>query len=366
MPVGNRESELKEWKKKEAEKATLRLELSNPSLKKEIVPEKAPNFWFKLKKIFSILKFKKLASLPAKKEIKKELEPEIYHSKQVHPEPIQKVFYQNPIVKEKPKEEILNLKKSEPPAPVNKIDGHLFSIKIKPEVKTEFKKEIAVKEIKIEPKEEIKKPVLSVPNLQPLKNSFDINLIPENIDALNINKIIIRKFFLILLITLLICGGIYAPLYLEAKNRENTAKELEKITQDVINETKAVRESSQETNNFIDILKEIKKIIEGHIYLEKIFTFLETNTLKTVYYSNLQFNYESGTINLVANAKDYHALAEQILIFQTLGDVIERVDVSSVALEKKEETQDEDLKNKERLVTFNLSLKIKSELLLKK
>ncbi len=373
MPLDNRESELKEWKRKEAEKAILRIELSNPSLKKEDVQNQTPNFLYKLKKIFTGVATKNSVTVSPKKEtVNSKPAAEIPQPKIIAPEPAHKMFYQNPTLKAKPVvTEVANLKNTVPSRPIMNNWPSTLPV-VKPEIKNEIKPQLKFepqpskkqKDIELKPIAEGKKPILNEPNFQPAKNNFDINLIPAD-SAKNISdKKNIKNFFVIILITILFCAGVYVPLYSVANKKENTAKQLEKETENVITETKKIRASSQEINAFVDILQEIKKIIEGHVYAEKIFVFLETNTLKTVYYSNLQFNYDAKTINLIANAKDYHALAEQILVFQNL-DMIEKVDISAVTLGKAEPVATAETA-KPRLVTFNLSLKIKPDFLLKK
>lgn len=379
MPLDSRDIELKEWKKKQAEKSSVRLELSNPSLKKQNDPKGTDGFLTKVKKIWQGFFDKKDNDSPIKKNISQPLANiEIPRQQTVNPEPTRKIFYQNSASKNLDKDHETETKVTEN-IKLDTNNSKSWASIMRPQIKEEIKPEIKFKNIEpkisneinsssFNKKEDIKNvSYANVSNFEAVKNNFDINLMPVDSEKMISDKMVIKKIIIILLLTFLVSFGVYMPLMLMARNRENTVKNLETATEDVVNKINTVRNNNKEVEDFLAILQETKNILENHIYIEKIFIFLEQNTLKTIYYDNLKFDYEAGTINLIVNAKDYHALAEQILIFQNLKEIVEKVDISAVALEKqKKDKESETEENKERLVTFNLSLKIKPDFLFKK
>lgn len=73
-------------------------------------------------------------------------------------------------------------------------------------------------------------------------------------------------------------------------------------------------------NTTSDTLTAIQDLLNEHIYWTQWFSFLERQTLSTVYYTNFSGS-SSGVMNLEATAPDFSTIAQQLAVFQALPEV---------------------------------------------
>jgi len=111
------------------------------------------------------------------------------------------------------------------------------------------------------------------------------------------------------------------------------------------------------------LLANVKHLLERHVYASQIFKFIEDNSLKQIYYTDLDFNLKDYTLDLNARARDYQTMAKQLLFFQSLTDIIEKIDLNQAKVgknKKKSANQlSDNLKKTENFIIFNLKIKFK-------
>lgn len=370
LPLHEREKELQELKRKMAEKSQIKIELSSPD-QKPYSKEKWSGFFAGLKKyfkdLFSLIKIKRQAEnkiLPVKKSVL-EKEPLMPAHKDDHLKHIapQKFFYQvgqhsrpndlsavhQPLSPVQASKQI----NTEKVSPVLKIIPTIPAIKI---IKSTADHKIDIDE----PKPDVIKENQPMENLNQVEKMV-INLIPSSIRKLAREQLKIKILAIALVVCLITSGVVYFILNQIASHKEALFHQLENeiaLTEAGIKELQA---GSQEIHDFSVLLQTVKNLLDKHIISTNIFKFLEIQTLPDVAYNSLSLDPALISVGLKASARNYQNLAEQILIFQNLSEV-ESVEIDSIMLKKSEETEDK-LKKPE-LVTFNLTLKFKTDFFL--
>jgi|GEM_PF-2805381 len=76
----------------------------------------------------------------------------------------------------------------------------------------------------------------------------------------------------------------------------------------------------------------IKKLLGGHVYSSKLFTWLEKNTHNGVFIDTITISMSRGTVDITGKAQDKDSIAEQVSVFESLPEV-KNVKLSDVQLQ---------------------------------
>lgn len=190
------------------------------------------------------------------------------------------------------------------------------------------------------------------------KFKLDINLIPGSFKlAADFKRQLITLVGVATTcILILLIAGLSINFILNS--RQSRVEEIENENQKLIQKIDNLKQTNQIVTIFSDLLKQTKQLTTEHIFTSHIFEFLEANTLKEVYYTEMQFEAKDLTLILATKSKDYQTLAQQMLWFQSLTDEIEKIEVLKADLEKEEEGAEKP-QTEQELVTFDLTLKFK-------
>ncbi len=443
LPPEQRKRELEEKRLKEEERKKLRIEMTNPKEKKNKPEEEKGGFWYKIKKVLGMVGEKKKIdhSKEKTKDALKEAEkPEetvkegfsyqssnnknisgLVAGKKKEPESAVggKVEMSNPkkVFYEKEGVDFLHTKKivleedgkSKPdfnaqpifesgPGHKNKEEdlergkSYIYE-KQKEEVDNKIKTEQV--ERKQEQQKDIKGEMVSgfdlyknkkegkqkKPEKEVKKANVSINLMPETVKA----KIELRQKIIIfvLVIGFLIVAGSFGYLYLmeNINDKEERFAHLEERIVFVKEDTQEIKKDSKKMNDFVDLIKNVKSLINNHIVSTRIFDFFEENTLKNVYYENLNFTSENSSLSLTGKADSYKTAAEQLLLLQN-NKYVRSVEMYSLTAEEEEkkrqkinlddnnveninkenETEGSEKEN-EKIIGFNIKLVFDAEFL---
>lgn len=89
---------------------------------------------------------------------------------------------------------------------------------------------------------------------------------------------------------------------------------------DIDNQILTYRQLQSDINVTTNQLTAIQDLLNDHLYWSQWFTFLEQNTLPTVYYSSFSGS-DNGTMNLQVIAPDFTTVSQQIAAFRALPEV---------------------------------------------
>lgn len=325
LPVSDREKERKE-KQKERKNKKLEFEMTDPE-KTHLQPvRKSGGFWSNLKnKWFKIF--------GKEKEIVK---------------PKKEIMENAPV---KTGEEMANKNG------VNK-DLDIQTRKYKEERGLEVSTKTDLKQVEKKSEFGQKPPVI----YRNFEQNFNINLIPDKEKGFITGKQKLKA----LLKTIVICviGVIVVCLsykyFLVDPNKKKFVgldMEIEVTKQQIV----SLKVGDSEKKEFLNTLRQIKEIMDKHIYFSKIFDFLEKNTLKGVYFEEMKVDTNNLSLILSVNARDYKTAAEQLLYLQSLPE-IEEVELREIRSNHDEGGQEaEQEETQENFVSFNLSITLNSD-----
>jgi cell division protein FtsL len=166
------------------------------------------------------------------------------------------------------------------------------------------------------------------PAKQEPKRSLRVSLIPEEKKErkLNVSR---RKIFLGAIVAVEIILVAASAFFVWNMTRAKQA-EIEKIEQDISrvqNQLQELKKEEAELYIFEKKIESVEGLLAGHIHQNKVFGFLEKNTLKDVWYESYIAS-SDGKVNLSVNAKDMMRAARQIAQFH-LQDELTNVDVNN-------------------------------------
>lgn len=142
---------------------------------------------------------------------------------------------------------------------------------------------------------------------QPIYNEEEFIEAP----SLNLPWRFIIFSFLIFLVTILMYFGLKFG-YLNYLNGQ--ISDLDKNLNELVGSIDEIER--EKLISFYSQLVNLENISQNHIYVSKIFKFLEDNTLSKVMYNNFQFNAEKNVIFLNGSASDLNYLASQVNLFE--------------------------------------------------
>ena len=369
LPIEQRKKEIKEKKKKALAKAKLDIELTGPRKKKEVSVEKGKNFWLKFNQGLKGVWQKVKAFRPFKS-------PKHFKSSNLPSSLPPAADFVNHLdnIKTRKKKEFFH---QTHPASHSKVSSHLdgklnnqrAKIKDKDKDGQPKKKEQKLGSLGAGQFKSVReqlagyKKLSQVQKREPSAAKLDINLVPGKIKVAMSDQRRIRIFATVVIICLLISVSVYLSINQAVNNRQAEAEKIDLETQQLKEKINDLKADSQKVGDFLSLLKEAKELISQHVFWTQAFKFLENNTLKGVYYSDMEVNSKNNSVALTANAKDYQTMAQQVLIFESLSEQVADVELSQAALKKLKSQESEE---QEEIVIFNLLLKFKPEALRKK
>lgn len=195
------------------------------------------------------------------------------------------------------------------------------------------------------------KKVLSKPVGQEAEDSggIEVNLIPE--ETTTAPRGLLWLLIGCVMAAVIIVAGVFLWLGMQInKQQQQVAVIQDQIvaTAKEIVQQKNVIEGVEVTNKQVELTQ---GLLDSHIYWTNFFRWLEGVTLPNIYYSGFMGD-AVGKFNLSASAKDYTTLAQQLLLLQSNGQVLQ-VSVSEAN------------RDSEGWVNFNLSFSVKPGLFLK-
>jgi len=198
------------------------------------------------------------------------------------------------------------------------------------------------------------------PETKKSMGGFNINLVPEKVKTQADLQKRVTVFVIVLAVCILLSGVVYFTLNKIVSDRQNELAEIETNTQELQEKITELRDDQMEINDFVELLRQAKILVDGHVFATHVFEFLQTNTLnKDINYAQLSFDADVNVINLKGETKDYETLAKQLLFLQSLTNEISEITLGEVVLEKSSDEQPEDM------YTFNLTLDLGQEFLYK-
>jgi hypothetical protein len=159
-------------------------------------------------------------------------------------------------------------------------------------------------------------------NSGPFRNPeiLDVNLIQEETDRyFDWNQNIAKLLFFAFLAVFLVIEVYIALSWIETKQLSQSdffAQDFQKLN----NEIREARTEAVEAQQFKDKLSLVESILDRHVYWTNFFSFLENNTLDSVYYSGFAGNIV-GKYQLAANAKTFENISEQVSALRTNSNV---------------------------------------------
>ena len=184
---------------------------------------------------------------------------------------------------------------------------------------------------------------------------IDVNLMPSQKKEIKINyKTKITSLIIIFVVCLLLFGGIFIWLSMETNRYMDKVKSFDNLIEDVKKQAADLEEIKQQSDILKSHLEKLSQIIAGHSQTNKIFNYIEENTVPGIYYSVMSLEAGQNLLSLSGEALDYTQAAKQILAFKEDKQNIKNVNIVSLSLEKEKNTEDEE--SVRRLVIFDLSI----------
>lgn len=382
LPIDDRKRELDEIRKRQEAKNIVKIEMSSPEKKEKETEKKSGGFWSVLKNKFSNFKKdkpeKEIKKLRNEKLRENEKKPEIpKHLDNISFHKPSKEFYfkKNKNYKqeinkhEQELEDIVSYKPTTNNQPIYVPKGTLAGKQLKTKKTTSSLPENLTDKNSLLHEAPARQIGESLPK-DKIETSLNINLIPTGIKKTYQNKNNLKTYLVSVLATIIICVLILIIGGQLVGVQRSDLQRLEKSIKETQEQIVLLEDSQLPVNEFIKLLRNVKGIIKKHVGVSKIFKLLEKNTLKDVYYTDLNIDANNSTVVLSVAAKDYAIAAQQILIFSSLDQVAQMETKSMSLVEEKEQTTDEEKKlgispQTKKFVTFNLMLKLKADMFLK-
>ena len=347
LPSDKRVRDLKEKELNLKEKQKVNFDFNEP--KKDLVSSS----------LLDDTKFKKVSFLDRFREWRKKRKQKAGSRKQ------EKILQKKEEQKKKEQEQ-----KKETPKESN-LDLSRFHIKpeIKQEIKPEIKPEIKTKQELFNEVDLSNKKISQHEHNEKMKytygkeieNGFDVNLMPE---AKQILEITARFKIIILLAVLIASIGAWSGLFFWFDSQ--IAKEMQNVTsfdkkiKDLNGKIKGTKDNQKDVVIFQKRMVVLSNLMEEHIYTSHIFEYLEKNVVPGVYFETIDVDVINGRLNIDSVARDYTEAAKQILVFEEDDENILMMNISNLNLnEKKSDTADEQEKS-EKFVKFNLGIVLNS------
>ena len=189
---------------------------------------------------------------------------------------------------------------------------------------------------------------------------LDVNLIPEDLakhPELELPRKSTASGIIIFAVVLLIFAG-YLGITWYQLNVTSQIGELEVRIKNLDTQIESAQAGKDEALALQERLGLVKDLLDHHVYWTRFFSMLEKYTITDVYYNNFAM---SGQDKLVisAVAKDYQAVAEQLVALEQATDFVSSVRIDSASADIDFET------GESAGVSFNINLEFKPGVFLK-
>lgn len=185
--------------------------------------------------------------------------------------------------------------------------------------------------------------------------SLGVNLVPEEMlgSAAGKNRLVSLGFVALLAALVVALGYIGMVIY---QNR--IVDETETIRTQIAAVDGEIKKQSAAKKTAMDFhaaANNVLGLLDRHIYWTRFLSGLETYTIRDVFYRNITVD-RAGHLSIIASAKDYRAVARQLLAFQDAKDFIKDVSITAAQAAKE---------NNEVLVNFAVSITLQDDVLLR-
>ena len=135
--------------------------------------------------------------------------------------------------------------------------------------------------------------------------------------------------------------------------------EIAKVDSQIDSLTKSIPEDQQKSFLvFSAQANNIQKILDDRYNTPQLFSFLEKNTLKNVYYKSVNLDTKEMSVNIDGVAPDLNVLAQQTEIFRNATDTVVKATMGRSSLMTEKDNQG---RERPGAVSFALMLKIKNK-----
>lgn len=155
------------------------------------------------------------------------------------------------------------------------------------------------------------------------EDNLDVNLLPERKRRLTTSQILIGY----IMVFVVCIFAVVTPYIYFFSSRKSYTEANQKLAEEIAKAKKRNAELKTEAENYAGLsqrLIEVKKLFMQHIYWSRFFPSLQKHTGSQVYFTNLEVR-PDWEATLSGVAKNLHAVAEQLVVFQNSGDYEEVV-----------------------------------------
>lgn len=386
LPINQRRKEEDEYHKKILAKTKMDIKLTNPHKQSQVMDEKSEEtsgISAKLKDFFNKITGKTGSAAGFFKSKKQQPEKAVLsvggeqlnqslatgHMDDIHSRGVQKSFsYQTPNAAVVVEPILVKVKNGVTPTGVEIKTDKNNENELKPTAIKESESGdtvnllTPVKESFYQPQNRQKKERLVNQDAELVRNKkVEINLMPTHVKAVSSVQQKLKTYVFVVVGCVLLVVLTYVTLNQAVAGRGDRVQELEVETQMLLDKVTELRSKTVAVNGFIDVLKEAKEVISSHVFVTNVFDFLEKNTLTQIYYSGLQAEVSSWSVDLTVKAKDYKTLAQQLYVFQTKEKYIQDIKINGVQTDVEGESENKD-EIPQNLVEANVTLVFKPEI----
>jgi len=124
-----------------------------------------------------------------------------------------------------------------------------------------------------------------------------------------------ETLFLYFSILIFICT-VFASFYLFYQEKAKK-REISQIEEKVLAlKTPEIKKAEEEVSKYQEKISYFSDLIKEHLFYSKIFPYLEQKTLKKIYFSRMDLDFENSTILLSGQSPNFSLLAQQLEILK--------------------------------------------------
>jgi len=125
----------------------------------------------------------------------------------------------------------------------------------------------------------------------------------------------LETFLLYFSILIFICT-VFASFYLFYQEKTKK-KEISQIEEKIsVLEASEIKNAENEVLKYQEKISHFSDLIKEHLFYSKIFPYLEQKTLKKIYFSRMDLDFENSTILLSGQSSNFSVLAQQLEILK--------------------------------------------------
>lgn len=187
---------------------------------------------------------------------------------------------------------------------------------------------------------------------RPARFDWDVNLVPTDV----LEQVVPVSLILYLILAMILaCGFVFGGWLAVNFIYNNNTIEVSKIDSEIASkeaEISAYDDLQKEVDALNTRVKDVRTLLDQHVYWSKFFTKLEQNTLPEVYYSSMSADV-GGSVVLNAYAKTYEDAIKQLYIFERATDFVSVAVITGITFIN---IESEEMSSTESTVVVDLSV----------